>query len=35
MCPPSARLEENLPKEKTIYAQEGTFAHNVAEVKNK
>jgi len=32
MCPPSARLEENLPEEKTIYAEEGTFAHKVAEV---
>ncbi|CCJ32988.1 DUF2800 domain-containing protein [Caloramator australicus] len=32
MCPPSARLEENLPEEKTVYAEEGTFAHKVAEV---
>lgn len=32
MCPPSARLEESLPEEKTIYAEEGTFAHKVAEV---
>ena len=32
MCPPSARLEENLPQEKTVYAEEGTFAHKVAEV---
>lgn len=30
-CPPSARLEEQLPDEQSVYAAEGTFAHQVAE----
>ncbi|WIF95091.1 DUF2800 domain-containing protein [Caminicella sporogenes] len=30
-CPPSARLEENYPKETSIYAEEGTLAHFLAE----
>jgi len=30
-CPPSARLEEQLPEEKSAYAQEGTLAHKLAE----
>jgi hypothetical protein len=31
MCPPSARLEENCPEETSIYAEEGTLAHSLAE----
>lgn len=31
-CTPSARLEETLPEEKSEYAEEGSFAHKVAEV---
>ncbi len=31
-CPPSARLEEQLPDETSSYAQEGTFAHSLAEL---
>ena len=32
-CPPSARLEENEENKSSIYAREGTFAHNLAELK--
>lgn len=31
-CPPSARLEELIPEEKSEYAAEGTFAHKLAEL---
>jgi len=31
-CPPSARLEEQFPKRSTSYADEGTAAHEVAEL---
>lgn len=29
-CPPSARFEEQLPDEESVYAQEGTLAHDLA-----
>jgi predicted RecB family nuclease len=32
-CPPSARLEETEANESSIYAREGTFAHDLAELK--
>lgn len=32
-CPPSIRLQENFPNESSIYAAEGTFAHEVCEYK--
>lgn len=32
-CPPSARLEENEENKSSIYAREGTFAHNLGELK--
>lgn len=32
-CPPSARLEEQIPEQKSTFADEGTLAHNIAEVK--
>ena len=32
-CPPSARLQEKIPNESSIYAEEGTFAHSVCEYK--
>ena len=32
-CPPSARLEEKLPEETSVYAEEGRLAHAVAELK--
>lgn len=31
-CPPSARLEEQLPDETSVYAAEGSFAHSLAEL---
>lgn len=31
-CPPSVRLEENFPDKGSTYAQEGTFAHSMAEL---
>jgi hypothetical protein len=31
-CPPSARLEEQIPNSTNAYAEEGTFAHAVAEI---
>lgn len=31
-CPASPRLEENFPEETSIYAQEGTLAHEMAEL---
>lgn len=31
-CPASPRLEEELPEEKSIYADEGTLAHELAEL---
>ncbi|MBR1868670.1 MAG: DUF2800 domain-containing protein [Bacteroidales bacterium] len=34
-CPPSARLQENFPNESSVYAEEGTFAHEVCEYKVK
>lgn len=34
-CPPSARLEETLPDDTSVYAAEGTLAHAVAELKVK
>ena len=30
-CPPSARLEENFPNENSVYAEEGTWAHELCE----
>ena len=32
-CPPSVRLQENFPNESSVYAEEGTFAHEVCEFK--
>ena len=32
-CPPSVRLQEGFPNESTVYAAEGTFAHEVCEYK--
>ena len=32
-CPPSVRLQEGFPNESSIYAEEGTFAHEVCEYK--
>ncbi|MEY8304873.1 DUF2800 domain-containing protein [Anaerosalibacter bizertensis] len=32
-CPPSARLEEMIDEKSSIYAKEGTFAHDLAEQK--
>lgn len=34
-CPLSARLEETLPESTSIYAEEGTLAHSVAELRVK
>ena len=34
-CPPSARLQEQFPNESSVYAAEGTFAHEVCEYKVK
>ena len=33
MCPPSARLEEKFEETSSIYADEGTFGHSLAEFK--
>ena len=32
-CPPSARLQEQFPKETSVYAEEGTAAHKLCEYK--
>ena len=32
-CPPSVRLQENFPNESSVYAEEGTFAHEICEYK--
>lgn len=32
-CPPSVRLEEGFPNESSVYAAEGTFAHELCEYK--
>lgn len=32
-CPPSARLQENIPDKQSEYADEGTTAHELAEIK--
>lgn len=32
-CPPSARLQESIPDTQSEYAQEGTVAHELAEIK--
>jgi hypothetical protein len=32
-CTPSARLEDSLPEEKSVFADEGTLAHEIAELK--
>ncbi len=32
-CPPSARLQEDLPEETSVYAEEGTLAHAICELK--
>ena len=32
-CPPSIRLQEGFPNESSVYAREGTFAHEVCEYK--
>lgn len=34
-CPPSARLQENFPNESSVYAEEGTWAHELGEYKIK
>lgn len=34
-CPPSARLQENFPNESSVYAEEGTWAHELGEYKVK
>ncbi len=34
-CTPSARLEENFPNESSVYAEEGTWAHELCEYKVK
>ena len=31
-CPPSVRLEESIPDKGSPYAEEGTFAHSLAEL---
>ena len=32
-CPPSVRLQESFPNESSVYAAEGTFAHEICEYK--
>ena len=32
-CPPSVRLTENMPDTESIYAKEGTLAHEMCEIK--
>jgi hypothetical protein len=32
-CPPSARLQENVPDKRSEYADEGTLAHELSEIK--
>jgi len=32
-CPPSARLQEGIPDQRSEYAEEGTLAHELAEIK--
>ena len=32
-CPPSARLCESMPEETSVYAEEGTLAHQICEEK--
>lgn len=32
-CPPSARLEESIPDQDSVYAKEGTLAHSICELK--
>ncbi|GAA4827817.1 DUF2800 domain-containing protein [Paenibacillus vulneris] len=32
-CPPSARLQENIPDKRSEYADEGTLAHELSEIK--
>ena len=32
-CPPSARLEQQFPDEQSVYAEEGTVAHELAEIR--
>ncbi len=34
-CPPSIRLQQNFPNVSSVYAEEGTFAHEVCEYKVK
>lgn len=34
-CPPSARLQANFPNESSVYAEEGTWAHELCEYKVK
>lgn len=34
-CPPSARLQENFPNDSSVYAEEGTWAHELGEYKIK
>lgn len=34
-CPPSARLQEGFPNEPSVYAEEGTWAHELCEYKVK
>lgn len=34
-CTPSARLEENFPNDSSVYAEEGTWAHELCEYKVK
>ena len=32
-CPPSVRLEEQFPESTSVYAEEGTLAHEICELK--
>lgn len=32
-CPPSARLEDSIPEEESVYTKEGTLAHVICELK--
>ena len=34
-CPPSARLQEDFPNESSVFAEEGTWAHELCEYKVK
>ena len=34
-CPPSARLSENFENKSSVFAEEGTFAHELSELEIK